>query len=607
MLNIFNKMRIGILLSLVLLSILLAIYIGLLDAKIVSPVSLVINLIAPSLIGSAIFFIMQKNLKKTFWFFILFFTFAYFIPYFFLFSKGYKGYLTFYHVIANKMNKIDYATGIFSAISIVFAIFIHKFLPYLKNRLLNIKNPLTKAQSSMVFLFIYLSLIIFFFLGWFKYFFIVPLKILVEHIMMPLEGVYLDKSLFISFAAEVVIRSLIFSIIAYFTLCVFAKKLVIISVSSFLFLFSVFYLGYNSGIYEIWNKVAEPPSNFYEANYKNPLNEKFIFPEKKRNLIIIQVESLENGFLLPDYENLMPGLNSLLKQNLLCHSGKICTIEQMNGTGYTKAAIVAYTTGLPYFILTGDRNSADFAKHIALGDILSEAGYKNYVLFCSDKTLSNIGRLFETHGNFEVFDYYYFRENNYLPHKNYKFNWGFEDSLLYKFAKLKLNDITKKDTPFLFYLQTMDTHMPLFLTEGKPIKYGSKLKTVLEEMSVELYDFVFWLKEQEWFENTSLVIFGDHTYMESIREITEAHRAPLYTFLNLPLAEELDFREKKISHFDIFPTLLHSIGVSWSSSALGLGVSLMSNDSTLLEKFGKDSLSKALTQNSILYNSFFQP
>jgi phosphoglycerol transferase len=604
-------MRIGVLFSLILFSISLAIYIKLSDVKIFSSIFLAVNMIAPSLISSVIFFFMQKNLRKTFWFFLLFFTLVNFIPHIFLFSKDliteHTGYLTLYHVIVYKMNKINYLTAIYLAISIATAILIHKFLPRMENYLQNTENPFTKVQTFIVFLLIYFSSVVFFFLGWFKYFFEVPLQILVEHIIMPLEGTHLDNSFLISFTAETVFRSLIFSIIVYFALCIFARKITIICISSLLFLFSLFYLGYNSGIYEIWNKASEHPSNFYELNYKNPQNEKFIFPAKKRNLIIIQVESLENGFLLNDYENFMPGLTDLLKQNALCQKDKICVIEQMKGTEYTKAAIVAYTTGLPYLILTKNKNSADFAKHIALGDILNEAGYKNYVLYASDKSFANMGKFFETHGDFEVYDYYYFRENNYLPHKNYKLRWGFEDSLLYNFARLKLNEIAKIDTPFLFYMQTMDTHMPLHLAEGKPIKYGSKFKTVLEQMSIELYSFVLWLKQQKWFENTSVAIFGDHAFMESIREITGEHGAPLYTFLNLPLAGELDLREKKISHFDIFPTLLHSIGVSWSSSALGLGVSFIGDDSTLLEKFGKDSLYKALTQNNILYNSFFRP
>jgi len=611
MLNFFYKMRIGILLSLILFSILLVIYIAISDVVIFSPICLAINLLAPSLISSAVFFFLQKNLKRTFWFFLLVFVFVNFLPHLFLFSKdlatGHTGYLTFYHVVLYKMNEINIATLIFLAISIALAIFIHKFLPYLENRLQNIKKTLTKVQAVMVFLSIFLSAGVFFFLGWFKYFFEVPLKVLTEHIIMPLEGTFLDKSFPISFADEVVLRALIFSIIIYFVLYIFARKIVIIGVSSFLLLFSISYLVYSSGIYEIWNKTAEPPSNFYEQNYKNPLSEKFLFPAKKRNLIIIQVESLENGFLLNDYESFMPGLSSLLKQNELCQKDKICTIEQMNGAGYTKAGLVAYTTGLPYLILTGNRHSADFAKHIALGDILYKAGYKNHTLYSSDKTFANMGRFFETHGNFEVYDYYYFRENNYLPHKDYKLRWGFEDSLLYDYARIKLSQIAKTDTSFLFYMQTMDTHTPLFLAENKPIKYGSKLKTVLELMSAELYDFVLWLKEQEWFENTSVAILGDHAFMGSMRDIASEHGSPLYIFLNVPFAEGLNLREKKISHFDIFPTLLHSIGVSWSSSALGLGVSLMSEDSTLLEKFGKDSLDKALTQNSVLYNSFFYP
>ena len=604
-------MRIGVLFSLVPFLILFAIYVELSEVKIFSPISLALNMLVPSLISGVVFFVMQKDLKKTFWFFLLFFVLVNLIPHIFLLSKDliteHTGYLIFYNVVVEKMNKINIATVIFFAISIATAILIHKFLPSLKNYLQNLKNPLTGVQAFMVFLSIYSSSVIFFFFGWLRYFFEIPLKVLVERIIMPLEDTHLDKSFLLSFTYEVVFCALIFSIIVYFALCVFAKKIVIIIVSSFSFLFSLFYLGYDSSIYEILHKTAEPPSNFYELNYKNPQNEKFIFPAKKRNLIIIQVESLENGFLLDDYENFMPGLTSLLKQNPLCQKGKICVIEQMNGAEYSKAATVAYITGLPYLVLTKNKNPADFAKHIALSDILNEAGYKNYVLFSLDKNFSNLGRFFEKHGDFEVYDYYYFRENNYLPHKDYKLRWGFEDSLLYNVARIKLNQIAKTDTPFLFYMQTIDTHMPLYLSKGKPIKYGSKFKSVLEQMSIELYDFVLWLKEQEWFENTSVAIFGDHAFMESMREFTGEYGSPLYTFLNLPLAEELNLREKKITHFDIFPTLLHSIGVSWGSSALGLGVSLMSDDSTLLEKYGKDSLNKAFTRNNILYNSLFQP
>jgi len=610
MFNLFIKIRISILLSSVLFLILLAIYAAFSDDKTFSPIFVVMNMVAPALISSLVFFLMQKNLRKTFWFFLLFLVFVTFIIHIFAFSKdlitNHIGYLTFFSVITYRMNKISHFTVIYLVISIALTIFICKFLPYLENRLQNIKNPFTKIQALVVFLFIYFSSAALFFLGWFKYFFNVPLQVLVEHIIMPLEGTHLDKSFFLSFAAEVVFRSLIFSIIVYFMLCILARKAVIIGISIVLFLLSLFYLGYNSGIYEIWNKTAELPNNFYELNYKNPQNEKFLFPAKKRNLIVIQVESLESRFLLPDYENLMPGLSSLLKQNAFCQSDKICVIEQIKGANYTKAGTVAYQTGLPYLILARHRPS-DFAKHIALGDILNEAGYKNYLLFGQDKAYTNMGRFFETHGNFEVYDYYYFRENNYLPHKNYRVNWGFEDSLLYKFAKLKLSQIAKTDSPFLFYMQTLDTHMPFYLAEGKPIKYGSIAKTVLEQMSVDLYDFVLWLKEQEWFENTSVAIFGDHAFMESMREIKGEHGYPLYIFLNPYLENELNLREKKVTHFDIFPTLLHSIGISWSSSALGLGVSLMSEDSTLLEKLGKDSLEKAITQNNILYNSLFDP
>jgi len=611
MFNVFLK--IPIVLFFLILSL---IYIVLFNEIMFQQIPVVINRLGPPLINGVIFFLIQKNKKKTFWFF-LFLVFPNFIIHIFnvdlikLISS--IGLSILYREYLISTNHIRYAINVpmfYFTISVALTIFISENL---KNNLQNIKNPFTKIQTFMVFLSIYFSMFVFFFLVWFEHSFNVPLQTLTEHIIMPLTGVHLDEAFFLSFAVEVMFKSLIFSIIACFVLCVLERKTSIVCISIILFLFSLFCLIYNSGIHRILNKATEPPSNFYELNYKNPRNEKFLFPAKKKNLIIIQVESLEDGFLLPGYENLMSGLNDLLKQNALCQSGKICIVEQMVGTNYTKAGTVAYTTGLPYlnffgvFYRESHERALDFAKRITLGDILSEVGYKNYLLCGTDKAHTNMGKYFETHGNFEVYDYNYFRDNNYLPHKNYKTFWGFEDSLLYHFARLKLDLIAKTGMPFLFYIQTMDTHTPLYLAKGKPIKYGSKFKTVLEQMSVDLYDFVLWLKKQEWFENTSVVIFGDHAFMGSLPEFTAKHGSPLYIFLNPYLANELNLREKKATHFDIFPTLLHSIGVSWSSQALGLGVSLMSEDSTLLEKLGKDSLEKALTQNNILYNSLFDP
>jgi phosphoglycerol transferase len=42
---------------------------------------------------------------------------------------------------------------------------------------------------------------------------------------------------------------------------------------------------------------SETPSNFYEQHYIDPGNIEITFPEKRRNLIVIFVESLETGFL----------------------------------------------------------------------------------------------------------------------------------------------------------------------------------------------------------------------------------------------------------------------------------------------------------------------
>jgi phosphoglycerol transferase len=65
----------------------------------------------------------------------------------------------------------------------------------------------------------------------------------------------------------------------------------------------------------------EEPSRFYEENYISPVSLNVSFPEKKRNLIVIIVESLETGFLKTEEggafsEDLMPEIAVLAKNNI---------------------------------------------------------------------------------------------------------------------------------------------------------------------------------------------------------------------------------------------------------------------------------------------------
>ena len=94
-------------------------------------------------------------------------------------------------------------------------------------------------------------------------------------------------------------------------------------------------------------------TNYIENNYVNPKNVKLSFPEKKRNLVIIYVESLESSFFSKELggsskENWLEPLQKLTADNTnFSDNEKFGGAKSVPGTTWTSGALVAQTAGLP--------------------------------------------------------------------------------------------------------------------------------------------------------------------------------------------------------------------------------------------------------------------
>ncbi len=95
-------------------------------------------------------------------------------------------------------------------------------------------------------------------------------------------------------------------------------------------------------------------SYMIEENYVNPNSVAITFPENKRNLIYIVLESMENSYA--DYnqngcmeKNLIPEITSLMEKNINFsnNSNVIGGFKKCSGTEWTVGALVAQSTGLP--------------------------------------------------------------------------------------------------------------------------------------------------------------------------------------------------------------------------------------------------------------------
>ena len=357
-------------------------------------------------------------------------------------------------------------------------------------------------------------------------------------------------------------------------------------------------------------------SDFIEENYVNPDDAKLIFPEEKRNLIYIYLESMENTFADPDADgeggkitaDLIPELTKLAKENVSFtqSNGKYGAYTYV-GTRWTAAALFAQTSGVIIKVPLNFDNYATDETYMpgitTLGDVLGDAGYNQSVLFGSDAGFAARDVYFTEHGNYNIIDVNSLIDEGKLPEDYWEW-WGFEDMKLFDFAKEEVLRLASLGQPFNFTTLTADTHFP----DGYecplcPDTYEEQYANVLSCSSKQVYEFVEWIMEQDFYENTTIILSGDHLTMdpEFLADVDEDYDRTTYNcIINSPTVPVRE-NDRAFATFDMFPTTLAALGVEIEGDKLGIGVNLFSDVETLTEKYGYDDLDKELQKKSEYY------
>ena len=162
-----------------------------------------------------------------------------------------------------------------------------------------------------------------------------------------------------------------------------------------------------------------------------------------------------------------------------------------------------------------DTQDSFFPGVTTLGDILSDAGYTQTLLIGSEAQFGGRKLYFQEHGNYEMEDYSYAIENGLIP-SDYKVWWGYEDQKLFEFAKEKLLQLSQGDEPFNLTMLTVDTHFEDgYVCEQCPTEYDTQYSNVMACSSRQVGEFLKWIQQQDFYENTTIVISGDHPTMDS--------------------------------------------------------------------------------------------
>ena len=381
---------------------------------------------------------------------------------------------------------------------------------------------------------------------------------------------------------------------------------------------AAFSTGLPEYVYGMFNE-----SQLFEERYVSPDSVQITFPEEKRNLVYIFLESMEISYLSEELgggqeDNLIPELYELATENTnFSHEeDQVGGFLPVSGATWTIGAMVAHTSGvplkLPPEVAENDYGQGDdgfLPGILSLQDILDEQGYYQTLMVGSVASFGGRRQYYLQHGADHIYDISTARRDD-IVEDDYFVWWGMEDKYLFEYAREELTEISQKNEPFAFTMLTVDTHhIGGYVCEYCENAHDEQYENVMSCSSKQVLEFVEWLQEQPFYENTTVIVTGDHLSMDKgyfSRNVDESYVRRSYNcFINAPVDTQFD-ENREFSALDMFPTTLAAMGCTIEGEYLGLGVNLFSGKPTLIELMGYERFDRQLTMASDYYAEHFR-
>lgn len=360
-------------------------------------------------------------------------------------------------------------------------------------------------------------------------------------------------------------------------------------------------------------------TNLYAERYVDPRDVTITSPAQKRNLIYIYLESMETIYADKasggkQKSNLIKNLTQYAQDNISFSAtdqlGGFVTCE---GAGWTMGALFTTSSGVPFELPVGDNSMnlyETFASGIyTMGDFLKDQGYQQMFLCGSEGMFAGRKTFYEQHGSYDVYDYNRAISEGDIPPDYYVW-WGLEDARLYEIAKRQLLRLAENDEPFNFTMLTVDTHFKSgYICDLCDDTYKTEAANVVACADEQVTSFIEWIKQQDFYENTTIVISGDHPRMDKllVKKTPYNERYIYNCFINSVYDKGAVNQKRQSSSLDVFPTVLSAMGYEIEGNRLGLGANLFSREKTLVEEMGIDDLNMELMKTSKFYMEHFAP
>ena len=382
------------------------------------------------------------------------------------------------------------------------------------------------------------------------------------------------------------------------------SSIIILIISLFLLLEHIKYKEYLDTI--------SSTTDIYEKYYIDTNKVDINFKGKKRNLIYIYLESMESSLFSKKnngyFDNSrIPELEKLAENNInFSHTNGLGGMYDIDS--YTISALVSSTSSTP--IVASCKNECDkygdiVPKVRTLGDVLTDEGYNVEYMQGTSGEFAGFKNYLTKHSKQKLIDYDEIIKRGYVE-KGYYTWWGIEDKKIIKFAKDEISELAKKKEPFAFTLITMDTHFEDgYLDDTCKTPFEEQLSNAYNCSSKKIGNLVSWIKKQDFYDDTMIVITGDHETMQHVyfKNSKNYQRSVYNVFVNSKKTN-VNTKNRIVTNFDIYPTVLSGLGANINGNRIGFGTNLFSNKQTIPEIIGFETLKREKDKSSNYYEKY---
>lgn len=319
-----------------------------------------------------------------------------------------------------------------------------------------------------------------------------------------------------------------------------------------------------------------------------------------KNIIVISLESIEQGFLKPPLNDLTPHLTRLAEAWTYFNN-----MPPIPGSDWTAGSLYTLQTGFPALFDQSHLNNNNLFQNsqsfqlTSLNHVLQKAGYETRYLIGKPE-FGGMQSMLETVGIQVV------SEKNslgqYPPSQP-----GLHDLDLFNEAKLQIKKLANQkntEAPFALFMSTINTHFPDGILDDRMLSsvdsQNNNLKTMVTAVDFLVNDFLDFIEQQELLDDTVIYFFPDHTLMGNVGEVQSLLKQNKRQLYLLTSAEPSQFKQStdsQIDQTDLPQLILQGAGIETNAKFLS---DFINQEST--KEFIKNNDTKIAAVNNVALN-----